>query len=384
MVGDLAVTLFVLIFALGVALLMAAGAAVTVWRVRASADAQVAEAVARMAAGMQETMRDLAAAVETAQNASRADHFGGELAASLDLDEVTERTLEAAAAVPGVEAALIDAGAPEGSRLSATVGIAPEEAARTAIQVPDNDNLRAVEITYRYRIDDVDASAPVVRSGVILPMRADGLPVGSLSAFTRSSHRPLSDGQIDELERLAFRAGPALENARRYAEARALADLDALTNVHNRRYFHETLAREVARAQRYQRRLALIVFDLDDFKAVNDRIGHLAGDAVLAEASERMLSVVRSADVACRVGGDEFAIVLPESSGEDAELLAGRIARAISVRPIGAAGTLLLSAGVAELRPGDRPNDLFERADEALYRAKELGKARTVTAESAS
>ncbi len=377
-------TLLVLICAVGVALLTAAGAAVSVWRVRASADAQVADAVARMAAGMHETMRDLADAVDTAQNASRADRFVGELAASLDLDEVTERTLEAAAAVTGVEAAVIDAGAPEGGRLNATVGIAAEEAARTAINVPENDNLRAVEITYRYRIDDVDASAPVVRSGVILPMRSDGLPVGSLSAFTRSSHRQLSDSEIDELERLAFRAGPALENARRYAEARALADLDALTNVHNRRYFHETLAREVARAQRYQRRLSLIVFDLDDFKAVNDRVGHLAGDAVLAEASERMLSVVRSADVACRVGGDEFAIVLPESSGEDAELLAGRIARAISVRPIGAAGTLFLSAGVAELRPGDRPNDLFERADEALYRAKELGKARTVMAESAS
>lgn len=376
-------TLLVLICAVGVALLTAAGAAVAVWRVRASADAQVADAVARMAAGMHETMRDLAGAVETAQNASRADHFVGELAASLDLDEVTERTLEAAAAVTGVEAAVIDAGAPEGGRLSATVGIAAEEAARTAINVPENDNLRAVEITYRYRIDDVDASAPVVRSGVILPMRSDGLPVGSLSAFTRSSHRQLSDSEIDELERLAFRAGPALENARRYAEARALADLDALTNVHNRRYFHETLAREVARAQRYQRRLSLIVFDLDDFKAVNDRVGHLAGDAVLAEAAERMLSVVRSADMACRVGGDEFAIVLPESSGEDAELLAGRIARAISVRPIGAAGTLFLSAGVAELRPGDRPNDLFERADEALYRAKELGKARTVMAENA-
>jgi PleD family two-component response regulator len=75
--------------------------------------------------------------------------------------------------------------------------------------------------------------------------------------------------------------------------------------------------------------------------------------------------------------------VLPESSGEDAELLASRIARAIGARPIGAAGTLFLSAGVAELRPGDRPNDLFERADEALYRAKELGKARTVAADGA-
>jgi len=377
------VTLLVVIGALGVALLSAAGAAVTVRRARASADAQVADAVARLAAGMHDTMRDLTDAVEAAE-LSRRVRFAGELASSLDLDEVTERTLEAAAAVTGVEAALVETGGADGGRLTVTLGMTDEEAARAAIQVPDNDNLRAIEVSYRYRIDDVDASAPVVRSGVVLPMRADGLPVGSLSAFTRSSGRPLSDEQIDELEQLAYRAGPALENARRYAEARALADLDALTGLHNRRYFHESLAREVARAHRYHRRLSLVLFDLDDFKSVNDRVGHLAGDAVLAETSERLLSVVRTSDVPCRIGGDEFGIILPESGGEDAELLASRIARAIAARPIGAAGTLQLSAGVAEIRPGDRPNDLFERADGALYRAKELGKARTVTAESAS
>jgi len=297
---------------------------------------------------------------------------------------VTERTLEAAGAVAGVEAAALDAAAPAGARLNATVGMPAEEIAKAAIQLPENDNLRAVEITYRYRIDDVESSSAThVRSGVALPMRSDGMSVGTLSAFTRAAGGRLGDTEIDQLERLAVRAGPALENARKYAEARALADLDALTGVHNRRYFHETLAREVSRAHRYHRRLAVIVFDLDDFKAINDQVGHLAGDAVLAEAAQRMLTVVRSADVACRVGGDEFALVLPESSGEEAELLAGRIARAISVRPIGGAGTLELSAGVAELRPGDRPNDLFERADEALYRAKELGKARTVAADGA-
>src|SRR4051794_21399224 len=330
---------------------------------------------------MQQTMRDIAESVETAHEAARAERFVGELAASLDLDEVTERTLEAATAIAGVEAASLDAGALEGGRINATHGIPAEEAAKAAIGIPDNDNLRAVEVTYRYRIDDVDESNPVIRSGVVLPMRADGAPIGSLTAFTRSSGQRLNDAQIDELERLAFRAAPALDNARRYQEARGLADMDALTSVHNRRYFHEMLAREVSRAQRYRRRLSVIVFDLDDFKAVNDRIGHLAGDAVLAEVAERILSVVRSADVACRVGGDEFALVLPEAGAEDAELLAGRIARAINVRPIGAAGTLQLSAGVAEMRDSDHPNHLFERADEALYRAKELGKARAVVAE---
>ncbi len=374
----------ILICALGLALLTTVFSAVAAWRARAASDKRVAEAVAQLAAGMHETMRDLAAAVETAQAVGKADHYVGELAASLDLDEVTERTLEAAGAVPGVEAALLDAGGPDGGRMSATIGMHDEEAAKAAVGLPDNDNLRAVEVTYRYRIDDVDESASVVRSGVVFPVRADGISIGSLSAFTRASGKKLADTEIDELERLAFRAGPALENARRYAEARALADLDALTSVHNRRYFHETLAREVARAQRYHRRLSIIVFDLDDFKAVNDRVGHLAGDAVLAEAAERMLSVVRSADMACRVGGDEFAVILPESSAEDAQLLSGRIARAIGSRPVGAAGTLFLSAGVAELRVGDRPNDLFERADEALYRAKELGKARTVTADASA
>jgi diguanylate cyclase (GGDEF)-like protein len=375
------VTTILLICALGLAFLTAAVSAVTVWRVRNQADQRVADAVQQLAAGMQETMRDMAVAVESAQAASKADLFTGELAASLDLDEVTAKTLEAASLVRGVEGALLDAAAPEGARVNATAGMAAEDLAKAAVQLPDNDNLRAVEITYRYRIDDVEgSSATHIRSGVALPMRADGASVGTLSAFTRAAGGRLGDAEIDQLERLAVRAGPALENARKYSEARALADLDALTGVHNRRYFHETLAREVARAHRYHRRLSVIVFDLDDFKGINDRVGHLAGDAVLAEAAQRMLTVVRSADIACRVGGDEFAIVLPESSAEEAELLAGRIARAIGVRPIAGAGTLELSAGVAELRPSDRPNDLFERADEALYRAKELGKAQTVAA----
>jgi diguanylate cyclase (GGDEF)-like protein len=376
------VLLLVLTCALAVAVLVAVASVVVAWRTRSSADERVAAAVQHLAEGMQETMRGLAGAVETAQ-AARAPVVpeAPELAASLDLEEVGARTLEVAATIAGVEAALVDAAAPDGARITAAIGMAVEEAAKAAIQLPDNDNLRAVEIGYRYRIDDVEgSSASYVRSGVVVPLRADGTPVGTLSAFSRSPGEALGEQQLDALERLAVHAGPALENARRYTEARALADLDALTGLHNRRYFHETLAREVARAHRYHRRLALIVLDLDDFKAVNDRIGHLAGDAVLAEAAARLRSVCRSADIACRVGGDEFGVVLPEASCEDAELLAGRIARAINARPIAPAGTIQLSAGVAELRPADRPAEVFERADDALYRAKALGKAQTQVA----
>jgi diguanylate cyclase (GGDEF)-like protein len=201
-----------------------------------------------------------------------------------------------------------------------------------------------------------------------------------LGVYTRSAEHSFEEDAIRELEELARRAGPAIENARSFRDARRLADLDALTGLHNRRYFHETLAREVARAHRYGRQLALVVFDLDNFKAVNDRIGHLGGDAVLAEIAERIRDVVRSADIACRVGGDEFAVILPESSTSDADQLYHRLRGAVSARVVGQAGRLLLSAGIAEIAAGDDPKTFFERADEALYQAKERGKGQVVQA----
>jgi diguanylate cyclase (GGDEF)-like protein len=201
-----------------------------------------------------------------------------------------------------------------------------------------------------------------------------------LTVFTRSPSRTFGPEHRRDLEQLAERAGPAIENAKRFREARQLADLDALTGLHNRRFFHDTLAREVARAHRYERRLALIIFDLDDFKAINDRIGHLAGDAVLADAADVIRAVVRSADIACRVGGDEFAVILPESGMPEAEQLYTRLQTALEQRPIGEAGRIHLSAGVAELGKDDDSRAFFERADDALYGAKEAGKGRAVVA----
>jgi diguanylate cyclase (GGDEF)-like protein len=107
----------------------------------------------------------------------------------------------------------------------------------------------------------------------------------------------------------------------------------------------------------------------------------LAGDTVLAEAASRVREVVRSADIPCRIGGDEFAVVLPESSIEQADQLFIRIQNAISGEPIGQAGRLKVSAGVAELQAEDDSISLFERAYEALYRAKEAGKGRSVAAD---
>jgi len=351
-------------------------------RSRSPGEDRLALAMAEMNDRMDAMVHELASAVERAEEEGRRSRVLGELAGSIDLDEVLSRTLEAAGALPGADAALVSMTSADGKPLVATLGLSPEEAERQAVAgPPDGRQARSIAISYRYAPEELASHSDLIHSGVAVPLAGEGGQLGFLTVFTRTSARSLGEQTIEELESLALRAGPALENARRFREARQLADLDALTGLHNRRYFHETLAREVARALRYNRQLALIVFDLDDFKEVNDRIGHLAGDSVLAEAAERVRSVVRSADFACRVGGDEFAVILPESALADADQLYRRIQAAVSSRPISQIGTLYLSAGVTQLRPEDDSVSFFQRADEALYRAKEAGKGRVVAAD---
>ncbi|MER3408822.1 MAG: hypothetical protein C4306_01660 [Thermoleophilia bacterium] len=245
---------------------------------------------------------------------------------------------------------------------------------------PPGRRLRALALYYD---GTPKAESTPVGHGFAVPIQGEAGTVGLLSVFSRRPERGLTEEVASELADLAARAGPAIENALRFREAQHLAEIDAHTGLHNRRYFHETLAREVARAHRYQRPLALLIVDLDDFKEVNDRLGHLAGDAVLAQVGERVRNVVRSADIPCRVGGDEFAIILPESTLADAEQLFVRLQEHLAARPIPEAGRVSISCGIAELRPQDDAVSFFERADDALYRAKEAGKGRVAVAASA-
>jgi diguanylate cyclase (GGDEF)-like protein len=354
------------------------------WRSDNSTDERVAEVVASLNARMDELGRELAGALERAEEEGRRSRIFGELAGSIDLDEVLSRALEAAGSLRDADAALVMLPDPQGGKpLVATLGLSVEEAERHAITGPPDGRLaRSITMTYTYPELErsLDGDGDVINAGLAVPLPGETGTLGYLTIFTRTRGHEFAEEDVRELETLALRAGPAIENARRFREARQLADIDALTGLHNRRYFHETLAREASRAHRYERKLALVVFDLDDFKEINDRIGHLAGDTVLAEAAERVRSVVRTSDVACRVGGDEFAVILPESSLDDADQLYRRIQNAISSRPLGQGGNLYLSAGVAELRAEDDPVSFFQRADDALYRAKEAGKGRVVSA----
>jgi diguanylate cyclase (GGDEF)-like protein len=343
-------------------------------------EAELTDAVRELESRMDAMVRELTDTIERTQHEGQRTRMLGELAGSIDLDEVLNRVLEAAGAVDGVDAALITVAAPPGGEpIISALGLSTTEAERQAVLgPPDVREARAISMSTstgggrgrRRRGDPPGVAVP-------LPGRR---PSSGCSLSSRALDARVRRGTGLELEELALRAGPAIENARRFREARQLADLDALTGLHNRRYFHETLVREVARAHRYTRNLALIIFDLDDFKAINDRIGHLSGDAVLAEAAERILEVVRSADIACRVGGDEFAVILPESRLRDADQLYAQLRTALSSKPVGQAGPLTMSAGVAELQADDDAIAFFQRADHALYGAKEAGKGQVVAA----
>ena len=373
--------LFVIISAaLGVLVLLLAGLlAVVGRRSRRRADERVGAVIQTLEKRMDELADELAGAVDRAEEEGRRSRFLGEIAGSIDMDEVLARTLEAGTRMTGVDAALIRLENHEGIPTVAAHGLAAD-GAEVIAGPPDGSRARAIEVSYRYGDDEPDP-ASLIAGGLAVPLEDKASRIGYLSVYTRNRDRRFDEDDVRRLEELTQRATPAIENARRFREARQLADLDALTGLHNRRYFHETLARECARAHRYNRRLALIVFDLDDFKHVNDTIGHLAGDAVLAEAALRVREVIRTADIPCRVGGDEFAVILPESGIEQAEQLFGRLQGTISSRPLGEAGRLHISAGVAELKPEDDSISFFERSDDALYRAKEAGKGQSVTAD---
>ncbi|HST18069.1 MAG TPA: diguanylate cyclase [Gaiellaceae bacterium] len=347
-----------------------------------SAETRLNAVAAQIDERMQAMVRDLSDALERAQEESRRSRALGDLGSTIDLDEVVERTLDVANTIGGVDAVVVAVGT-GGESLTAASGLDAGEAASAIVGPPDGSQPRSISVEYDYGPGD-SANSGSIRSGLGVPLSSHGEQLGYLSAYSRSGRDAFGPAGAAELEELALRAGPAIDNARRFREARQFADLDALTGLHNRRYFHEMLAREVARAQRYSRSLALVVFDLDDFKAINDRIGHLAGDGVLAEAADRIRDVVRSADVACRVGGDEFAVILPESSLKDADQLYKRLEQAISHHPVAQAGIVRLSAGVTELRPDDDAISFFERADDALYRAKDAGKGIVVAIESPS
>lgn len=159
-------------------------------------------------------------------------------------------------------------------------------------------------------------------------------------------------------------------------ELRALSVTDALTGVHNRRYFQERLTLEMARVSRGNGDLAVIMLDIDHFKAINDRYGHAAGDRVLQVVCERIGHRLRRTDVFCRLGGEEFMVLCPDTDGHQAHRLALELWLSLRTLPFDGVGTVTASFGIASWRAPEGADDMLLRADSGVYAAKQAGRDR--------
>jgi diguanylate cyclase (GGDEF)-like protein/PAS domain S-box-containing protein len=203
-------------------------------------------------------------------------------------------------------------------------------------------------------------------------MRRDGtrFPV-SVHVVPAESHDGTRFGLVTTLRDIS-------ERKRHEEELERLATQDPLTGLANHRVFHEELRAAVARSLRQRLSLSVAVLDLDHFKQINDRHGHPVGDEVLREAGRRLRAIVREGEILARVGGEEFAWILSGLDEDGAYAAVERARRVIGELPFPEAGVVTISAGVAELDPPAAADDLYSRADQALYRAKQTGRNRTV------
>jgi diguanylate cyclase (GGDEF)-like protein len=219
------------------------------------------------------------------------------------------------------------------------------------------------------------------------PLLAEQGEVLGVLSVARGADTPFTPAARDLFHYLCVQAAISIENADLHQLVRRQAVTDELTGLFNHRHFQEVMTAEVERARRYGDDLALIMLDLDNFKDVNDAHGHMQGDLVLREIGRVLRDTVRDVDEAARYGGEEMAVILPQTDLEGAFRFAERVRvriEQLALPRVDGDGTVRITAslGVAALsggRSADR-DDLVAAADAALYRAKRSGKNRTVRA----
>jgi diguanylate cyclase (GGDEF)-like protein len=234
------------------------------------------------------------------------------------------------------------------------------------------------------RVAFVPGTPPDPEALITVPLIARGSLKGALNIYRVGEDASFEEEEFELAGWFGDAAALALDNAEIRAGLEHLAHTDSLTGLYNHRYFHERLRSELHRAGRVHDTVALLMLDIDDFKRVNDVCGHGEGDQVLQQLAEVLRFTARASDTVCRVGGEEFAVILPSCTAEDALGLASRLKGALLHSPAESAGEITLSMGIA-FAPKDAMNarELVACAETAMMTAKAQGKDRVVVFEDA-
>jgi len=223
------------------------------------------------------------------------------------------------------------------------------------------------------KIDEM--SKFLTRSIICVPLKSKGKVLGVIELLNKEEEGRFEEEDLTLLTTLADYTAIAIENARYLQKVEELTITDDLTKLYNQRYLFRLLDYEVERAKRYKTNIAMIFFDIDGFKRVNDTYGHLCGSKVLVEVARLIMSILRKTDMACRYGGDEFIIIMPQASKTQAYILAEKIRGLINnhrfLKEEGINIQLTASFGVASI-PEDAAdkNELIHLADQAMYQIK--------------
>jgi diguanylate cyclase (GGDEF)-like protein len=211
---------------------------------------------------------------------------------------------------------------------------------------------------------------------VIVPLICRDKVVGVWNLADKLS-QGFSVGDVALIELFGQLVGASIGNIKLFERMQHQATTDGLTGLVNHRTFYEILERELYRSRRYGGKIALIMVDIDNLKSINDTYGHRAGDKVISEISQRLQHCIRQIDTAARYGGDEFAVILPNTLLNEAIVVADRMVKAVSEMPASwkrESLPLSVSVGVGQYDASHTPEDVTSRSDQALYMAKQSGK----------
>jgi diguanylate cyclase (GGDEF)-like protein len=340
-------------------------------------------AAAAVAASADPEIRDLIASLTAEKNAllwvARA------VAAGAAPAEVFEVVAHKAAKLLRVEAGIVWRFGAEGSEVVGTYG---EHESQLGVVFPTTGDGAVAVVARtgrpaRSRYDALDPGDPTATrirpqgytSGVAAPMWVDGRLWGAVLAATTGTQELPADAE-SRLAVFAELASLGISSAQAREDLRKRATTDDLTGALNQGEFHRRFATECRRSVRHGRPLSLVVVDLDRFKEVNDTFGHQVGDRVLSAVARVIRDELRGEDMLARVGGEEFALILPETAMASAAEAAERARRAVEAHREEGLPPVTVSAGVAELSEPPSPERLFAAADQALYAAKAAGRNR--------